>query len=71
MDELNIALYYKLLQVQEVLDILDRRKEHVEVVITGRYAPKELIDKADLVTEMVEVKHYYQQEVKARKGIEY
>ncbi len=71
LDELNIALHYNLFQVQEVLDILDGRKEHVEVVITGRYAPKELIDKADLVTEMVEVKHYYHQGVEARKGIEY
>ena len=40
------------------------------MVITGRYAPKELIEKADLVTEMTEIKHYYKQGVQARKGIE-
>ena len=67
LDELNIALYYNLCQVQEVLEILDNKKENVEVVITGRYAPKELIDKADLVTEMVEIKHYYNKGVEARK----
>lgn len=71
LDELNIALYYNLFQVKEVLEILDNKKEKVEVVITGRYAPKELINKADLVTEMVEIKHYYNKGVEARKGIEY
>ncbi|MCY6369641.1 cob(I)yrinic acid a,c-diamide adenosyltransferase [Clostridium ganghwense] len=70
MDELNIALYYKLFSVKEVIDILDKRKGHVEVIITGRYAPQELIDKADLVTEMKEVKHYYAKGVQARVGIE-
>lgn len=70
MDELNIALYYKLFQVEEVVKILDKRKEHVEVIITGRYAPQKLIDKADLVTEMREEKHYYSKGVNARIGIE-
>ena len=44
--------------------------DHVEVVITGRYAPQELVDLADLVTEMKEIKHYYQKGVEARVGIE-
>lgn len=70
MDELNIALYYKLFDVKEVLDILKRKPAHVEIVITGRYAPEPIIDIADLVTEMKEIKHYYQQGVQARKGIE-
>lgn len=70
MDELNIALYYKLFDVKEVLDILKRKPPHVEIVITGRYAPEPIIDIADLVTEMKEIKHYYQQGVQARKGIE-
>lgn len=70
MDEINIALFYKLFSVDEVLDIIDKRDPHVEVVLTGRYAPKEIIDKADLVTEMKEIKHYYTQGVMARKGIE-
>lgn len=70
MDELNIALYYKLFSIEEVIRILDSRKENVEVIITGRYAPSELIEKADLVTEMKEIKHYYSKGVEARKGIE-
>ncbi len=50
--------------------MLDNKNERTEVVLTGRYAPQELIDKADLVTEMNEIKHYYTKGVKARKGIE-
>ncbi|MFU0824672.1 cob(I)yrinic acid a,c-diamide adenosyltransferase [Clostridium sp.] len=70
MDELNIALYYKLFSLEEVINILNKRNEKIEVVITGRYAPQELIDMADLVTEMKEIKHYYTQGVEAREGIE-
>ncbi|MCY6354972.1 cob(I)yrinic acid a,c-diamide adenosyltransferase [Clostridium sp. ZS2-4] len=70
MDELNIALYYKLFSVEDVIKVLDKRKENVEIIITGRYALKELIDKADLVTEMKEIKHYYKKGVQARTGIE-
>lgn len=70
MDELNIALYYKLFTVDDVLKALEKRAKHIEVIITGRYAPKELIDIADLVTEMREVKHYYNKGIQARKGIE-
>lgn len=70
MDEANIALFYKLFSVEELLEALRNRAEHVEVVITGRYAPQELIDFADLVTEMKEIKHYYTKGVEARTGIE-
>lgn len=70
LDEVNIAIWFGLLTVEEVLSFLDQRPEHVEVVLTGRRAPPELIERADLVTEMREVKHYYQQGVPARKGIE-
>jgi len=56
--------------VEEVLAFLDQRPDGVEVVLTGRRAPQELIDRADLVTEMREVKHYYQAGVPARAGIE-
>ncbi|WP_425475013.1 cob(I)yrinic acid a,c-diamide adenosyltransferase [Anaeromonas frigoriresistens] len=70
LDELTIALYYKLFTVEEVLKMLENRSPEVEVIITGRYAPEELIQIADLVTEMKEIKHYYQQGVQARKGIE-
>ena len=70
LDELTIALYFKLFSVFTVLDILDARPPQIEVIITGRYAPKELLDYADLVTEMQEVKHYYTQGVLSRKGID-
>jgi len=71
MDEINIALYYKLIEVNELIKIMKNRPEHVELVLTGRYAPQQIIDMADLVTEMKEVKHYYQQGIEARKGIEF
>ena len=71
LDELNIALYYQLIKLEEVLAMIDEVPEKTELVITGRYAPSELIKKADLVTEMKEVRHYYQKDVKARKGIEF
>ena len=70
LDEVNVAIWFGLLTVQELLAFLDQRPDHVEVVLTGRRAPQELIERADLVTEMREVKHYYQQGVVARKGIE-
>jgi len=71
MDEITIALYYKLIDIEEILDLIENKSEHVELVITGRYAPQVLIDKADLVTEMKEIKHYYSKGVEARKGIEF
>lgn len=70
MDEANIAIYYRLFSVEELLDIVDQRADHVEVVVTGRMADDSLIARADLVTKMEEVKHYYQQGVTARRGIE-
>ncbi len=70
MDELNIALYYKLFSVKEAISVIKSRAQNVEVIITGRYAPKEIVDIADLVTEMKEIKHYYTKGVEARKGIE-
>ncbi|RLC62476.1 MAG: cob(I)yrinic acid a,c-diamide adenosyltransferase [Chloroflexota bacterium] len=70
LDEVNVAIWFGLLTVEEVLAFLDQRPEHVEVILTGRRAPSELIERADLVTEMREVKHYYQQGVLARRGIE-
>lgn len=71
MDEINIALYYQLIKLEDVIEIINHKPQHVELVLTGRYAPEELIDKADLVTEMKEVKHYYSRGIEARKGIEY
>ncbi|WP_251860078.1 cob(I)yrinic acid a,c-diamide adenosyltransferase [Clostridium sp. Marseille-Q2269] len=70
MDEINIALYYGLFNVEEVIEVLDKRDAKVEVILTGRYAKEEIIKKADLVTEMKEIKHYYKKGVIARVGIE-
>ncbi len=70
MDEVTIALHYGLLETAEVLAVLDGRNPATEVVITGRYAPEELIARADLVTEMREIKHYYTQGVLSRDGID-
>lgn len=71
LDEATIAIYYDLFTVGELIEILKTRAAGCEVVITGRYAPEELIEAADLVTEMREVKHYYRQGIEAREGIEY
>jgi cob(I)alamin adenosyltransferase len=70
-DELNIALDFGLLEIQEVVNFLKDKPEAVEVVITGRNAPPELLDLADLVTEMREIKHPFQKGIQARIGIEY
>lgn len=70
LDEINVALHFNLLKEEEVHRFLDQKPPHVEVVLTGRYAPQSLIDRADLVTEMKEIKHYYSKGIKARKGIE-
>jgi len=71
LDEACTALYYKLFLMSDLLDIIISRPESMEIVITGRYAPPELIEVAELVTEMREVKHYYQQGLEAREGIEF
>jgi cob(I)alamin adenosyltransferase len=70
LDEVNIAIWFGLLTFEEVEAFLDERPEHVELILTGRRAPQELIERADLVTEMREVKHYFHKGVKARDGIE-
>ncbi|ABV33802.1 MULTISPECIES: cob(I)yrinic acid a,c-diamide adenosyltransferase [Pseudothermotoga] len=71
LDEINIAVYYKLITVDEVLQVLRNRHEKPEIILTGRYAPEEFVEYADLVSEILEIKHYYQKGVTARKGIEF
>jgi cob(I)alamin adenosyltransferase len=71
LDEINLALTFKLLDPEEVFRVLKERPAWVEVVLTGRQAPPELVAMADLVTEMRPVKHYYAAGVKARRGIEW
>jgi len=69
-DEVCVAIYFTLLKTKEVLMLLEERPEAVELILTGRYCPSELIERADLVTEMREIKHYYRKGILARKGIE-
>jgi len=70
LDEVNVAVDYGLIDVQSLLDLMDKRPDDIELILTGRYAAKEIVEKADLVTEMKEQKHYYQKGVKERRGIE-
>ena len=70
LDEINVAVYFKLLSEKEVHEFLDQKPNGVEVILTGRYAPKSFLKRADLVTEMKEIKHYYSRGIQAREGIE-
>lgn len=71
MDEANVAVAWGLIAVDDLVNLAKERPENVEIIITGRYADPRLMTVADLVTEMVEVKHPYQQGIKAREGFEY
>jgi len=73
LDEACVALDYDLIDRDELYHVLDRiNKEEIEVVLTGRYAPKELIERADVVTEFKEVKHYFAEDgIMGRKGIDW
>lgn len=71
LDEVNVALALGLVEVAEVVELLRERPPQVEVILTGRGAPPQILELADLVTEMVEVKHPYQRGIKARAGIDY
>jgi cob(I)alamin adenosyltransferase len=70
-DELNIALRDKFIEQNDVFSLLDCIPKNTDVIITGRGAPKKLIARADLVTEMKEIKHPYQKGIPAKKGIEF
>ncbi len=70
LDEANIAVSYNIIRVEDLINLIDTKPDGVELVITGRGAVQQIIEKADLVTEMREIKHYYKEGVKARTGIE-
>ncbi len=70
LDEVCVSIYFGLVTESDVLLLIDSKPNNVELILTGRYCPQSIIDKADLVTEMKEVKHYYAEGVLARKGIE-
>ncbi|MEM3135033.1 MAG: cob(I)yrinic acid a,c-diamide adenosyltransferase [Candidatus Bathyarchaeia archaeon] len=71
LDEINLAVSIGLIELKDVLELLSNIPKPTTVVLTGRNAPKELIERADLVTEMREIKHPWRRGIQARKGIEY
>jgi cob(I)alamin adenosyltransferase len=70
LDEINVAIDFGLIKQGEVLKMMDERPSHVELILTGRYATHQIMERADLVTEMMDIKHYYQKGVQCRTGIE-
>jgi len=71
LDEINVALDYHLIALPDVIRLLDEKPDHVELVLTGRYSPPELIQRADVVSEILEIKHPYQKGITSRKGIDW
>ncbi|MBN1755761.1 cob(I)yrinic acid a,c-diamide adenosyltransferase [bacterium] len=71
LDELNVAIDYGLIDLDRVLRLLDDCPEELEIIITGRYASPELVKRADLVSEILDIKHPYQRGVNARQGFDY
>ncbi|MBM4306118.1 MAG: cob(I)yrinic acid a,c-diamide adenosyltransferase [Deltaproteobacteria bacterium] len=70
LDEANIAVQLDLISVKDLLELIYSKPDHVEIVLTGRSADPKIIEAADLVTEMTDVKHYYRKGIQARNGIE-
>jgi len=71
LDEINVALDFKLVELQDVLEVIKTKPASLDLVLTGRYAPLEVIELADMVSEIREIKHHYAQGIKERAGIEY
>lgn len=71
LDEINCAVDFNLIPLPSIIALIKNKSSKTELILTGRYAPKELIEMAHLVTEMKEIKHPYQKGVKARKGIDW
>jgi len=71
LDEINVVLNLKMIGIDEVVELIKNKPKHVELILTGRSAPAKIIELADLVTEMREVKHPYSRGVPPRKGIEF
>jgi cob(I)alamin adenosyltransferase len=70
-DEINVAVNLGLIEAQDVLDIINSKPDHVEIVLTGRDVPDAFVARADLVTEMRMIKHFYEAGIPARRGIEF
>jgi cob(I)alamin adenosyltransferase len=71
LDEVNVARYFNLIPLDEVIRLIEEKPPQVELILTGRYAENAITERADLVTEMMKVKHPYDRGIKARKGIEF
>jgi len=71
LDEIFVAISHGLITIKQVLDLLDEKPNSVELVLTGRKAPPEIVQRADLVTEMLMIKHPFTEGIAARRGIEY
>ena len=71
LDEINYAVNLNLISIDDVLDLIKSKPENVDLVLTGNYAKKEVIEAADLVTEIKEIKHPFQKGIKAKEGIDY
>ena len=71
LDEVNVALDYKLIKLSQVLEMVKAKPAHTELILTGRSPPQEILEIADLVSEVHEVKHPFRDGVEARKGIEF
>ena len=71
LDEINVAMDFKLIKLKEVIEIIKNKPTTLNLILTGRYAPKEIIKLADTVSEVQEIKHHYNAGIKDRAGIEY
>lgn len=71
LDEINVAIDFNLISIDDVLKLINEKPKKLELVLTGRYADPKLIQIADVVTEMLEIKHPYQKGIQARKGIDF
>ena len=70
-DEINYCIHRDLISIERAIDLVEKRPFHVELVFTGRYAAEQLIERADVVTEMRKIKHHFDNGVLARRGIEF
>ncbi len=70
LDEINVAIDYRLIKLEDALELMEKAK-NIELVLTGRYAKEEIVEKADYVTEMREIKHPYRRGIEGREGIEF
>ena len=71
LDEINVAIDFNLIPLENVMKLLEEKPENVEVVMTGRYADPEIVRQADIVSEILEIKHPYNEGVQSRKGIDW